>query len=64
MKKTYLGDGLYASFDGYGIQLTAENGIEISDRVYVEPQVYEALIQFARSINTEHNVNHFQEPSA
>lgn len=41
--KTYLGDGLYASFDGYHIWLTAENGISIQNKVAIEPAVYHAL---------------------
>lgn len=46
--KIYLGDGAYAEFDGYGFVLTAENGIEATDRIYLEPDVYEKLVEFAR----------------
>ena len=45
-EKTYLGDGLYASFDGLGIELTTENGIETTNTVYLEPEVYGALVMF------------------
>lgn len=44
MKKTYLGDGLFASFDGYRIWLTAENGIHVMDKVALEPAVYQSLL--------------------
>jgi hypothetical protein len=46
MKKTYLGDGLFANFDGYHIVLTAENGIEATNTVYLEPAVYAALVRY------------------
>lgn len=43
----YLGDGLYASFDGFMITLRAprENG---DHWVGLEPQVYAALTRFAK----------------
>ena len=46
-KETYLGDGLYASFDGFSIWLRAprENGDHL---VALEPSVYAALTAFAR----------------
>jgi hypothetical protein len=45
--KVYLGDGVYASFDGYAIELTTENGIETTNTILLEPEVYEALEQYA-----------------
>lgn len=45
-EKTYLGDGCYATFDGYGVELTTENGIATTNTIYVEPQVYGALVQY------------------
>lgn len=48
--KSYLGDGLYAAFDGFHIILTAENGIEISNQVYLEDQVFESLLLFAEKV--------------
>ena len=44
----YLGDGLYAYHDGYGVWLTAEDGIRVTDGVYLEPQVFVALQEFLR----------------
>jgi hypothetical protein len=45
-QETYLGDGLYASFDGYQITLRAprENG---DHYVALEPSVYAALVKYA-----------------
>lgn len=53
MNKTYLGDGAYAAFDGYGIILTAENGIEATDTVYLEPQVYHKLVAFVDGLKAQ-----------
>jgi hypothetical protein len=50
MAKVYLGDGVYASFDGFRIVLTTEDGITESNRIYVEPQVYEGLEAYARKV--------------
>jgi Holliday junction resolvase len=44
-----LGDGVYASFDGFQIVLTAENGAETTNRIYLDPDVIGALIRFARA---------------
>lgn len=43
LEKRYLGDGLYADYDGFQIVLTAENGIEATDRVCLEPEVLSAF---------------------
>ena len=44
--ETYLGDGLYASFDGFRIVLRAPR--EQGDHVIVlEPAVYRAIVAFA-----------------
>lgn len=45
-KKDYLGDGLYIDTDGFGISLTAENGVEVLERVYLEPGVFRALLRY------------------
>jgi len=49
-KKRYLGDGVYADFDGYSIILTSENGVQILDRIYLEPDVYNALTQYVEHL--------------
>ncbi len=45
-KSIYLGDGVYAVFDGYGIWLTAEDGVQATDAIYFEPSVLDALVGF------------------
>jgi hypothetical protein len=42
----YLGDGVYAIFDGSGVWLHANDHLHPSDKVYLEPQVLEALNKF------------------
>ena len=42
----YLGDGVYALFDGYGIWLHANDHKNPTDRVYLEPEVLQGLIGF------------------
>ena len=37
--KRYLGDGVYVEFDGYALVLTAENGIEATNTIVLEPDV-------------------------
>lgn len=51
--KEYLGDGAYAEFDGFGIMLTAENGIAATDTIYLEPDVLRSLIRFAKNQRME-----------
>lgn len=42
----YLGDGVYASFDGYHIVLDLR--AQGSDRIALEPAVFRRLVQFSR----------------
>jgi hypothetical protein len=51
--KQYLGDGVYADFDGWNIVLTAENGISATDRIVLEPQVLEELFRYEKRIQSE-----------
>ena len=48
-KETYLGDGLYCSFDGWQIKLRAprEDGDHV---VYLEPAVQVAFVEFIERI--------------
>lgn len=48
--KEYLGDSVYAEFDGDGINLTTENGFGPTNTVYLEPRVFLALNRFAKRI--------------
>lgn len=50
MDETYLGDGLYASCDGFQICLRAPRGSGEDHRVYLEPKVYKALTEYYQSL--------------
>ena len=45
--KLYLGDGVYAemSADGY-LALTTENGVSVTNTIYLEPEVIESLYDY------------------
>lgn len=43
---TYLGDGAYAEYDGYSIWIYTSNGEEETNRICLEPNVYENLVDF------------------
>jgi hypothetical protein len=47
-QKVYLGDGAYVQWDGFGVVLTAENGIEATDRVVLEPEVLGELVTYLK----------------
>ncbi len=58
--KRYLGDGVYVAHDGFGIMLTTENGISVTNRIILEPSVifaFEAYIQDLKDAVAEANVN-------
>jgi len=44
----YIGDGVYAGFDGEGIWLYTGSHDYPDNRVYLEPQVLDSLIRFAK----------------
>jgi len=49
-KKIYIGDSVYAAFDGSGITLTTENGMGATNSIYIEPNVFQNLVNFADDI--------------
>ena len=44
--KTYLGDGVYANYDGFRVILTTENGLSINNIIYLENEVISALLKY------------------
>lgn len=55
MRKTYLGDGLYATFDGYELVLKANSDESPTDTVYLDPRVTDELLEFIRRCRGECN---------
>lgn len=50
--KVYLGDGVYVEFDRAPnmLKLTTENGIEVTNTIYLEPEVYTALVAYVDAL--------------
>lgn len=48
--KVYIGDGVYAEVDFGRIWLTTENGYETTNRICLEPEVYEVLLEFVEAL--------------
>lgn len=49
MDKEYLGDGVYIEgFDSGELILTTENGVEVTNSIYLEPEVVTALQTYLR----------------
>jgi hypothetical protein len=46
LNKQYIGDGVYVEIDELGLVLTTENGIETTNRIVLEGDVYGALEQY------------------
>jgi hypothetical protein len=47
-QQTYLGDGVYASFDGYQIWLAVNH--HTNNVVAIEPNVMESLMRYAAQV--------------
>lgn len=49
-KERYLGDGLYASFDGYQVRLWAPR-VDGEHEVFMDPDVYRELVRFESELH-------------
>jgi hypothetical protein len=50
LKDVYLGDGLYAHFDGYQIELYAFNGVGKTASVFLEPAVLKSFLAYVEDL--------------
>jgi len=48
--KRYLGDAVYADHDGFALVLTTEDGISVTNRIVLEPEVYAALLEYVKKL--------------
>ena len=46
--RSYLGDGVYADIERGMIKLTTEDGIRATNTIFLEIEVYDALVEVAR----------------
>jgi endo-beta-N-acetylglucosaminidase D len=53
MNIDYLGDGVYVEMEGGMIKLTTENGICVTNTIYLEPDVYMALVDYVKRLTHE-----------
>lgn len=53
----YLGDSVYAGFDGFGVWLAQCNGGPLFAHTYMEPKVIEALNRFIQYKREQHGNN-------
>jgi hypothetical protein len=51
--KTYLGDGVYADYDGYYIILTTEDGYHSTNKIYLDDEVVDELRSFIKKVRAE-----------
>jgi len=49
--QTYLGDGLYAEFDGFQLCLFASNGEARTNEVYLDNHVWASLLEFVKRLD-------------
>lgn len=50
-KKAYIGDGAYVELGPCGIVLTTEDGINITNRIVLEPEVLDALLKWIKNLS-------------
>jgi hypothetical protein len=48
--KAYLGDGVYVDLDSGMIKLTTEDGIQATNTIYLEAEVYQNFIQWVKRL--------------
>lgn len=54
LPKHYLGDSVYAEWNGHQIVLTTENGFGPSNRIVVEPEVWAMLRRYVDWVAEAH----------
>ena len=66
MKKTYLGDGVYAQYDRSAehIILTSEDGFQITNVLYVDNIVADRLIEFIKDLQQDMAIDREVEKNA
>lgn len=53
MSKQYLGDGAYAEVEGDDLKLTTENGIYVTNVIYLDKEGVQKLLAFIYAHNEE-----------
>lgn len=51
----YLGDAVYASWDGFHVWLSTSNGLEITNEVALDPEVLKNLMLYLEGLKVDRN---------
>jgi hypothetical protein len=51
--KTYIGDSVYAEIEYGQLKLTTDNGMGKSNTIYLEPEIWDSLVLWVKSVNKE-----------
>jgi len=57
MSKEYLGDSVYAEIERGMIKLTTDNGLGASNTIFLELEVYDALVEFVERAKAIHRAH-------
>ena len=49
-QKVYLGDSVYAQCDGYHIILTTENSVDVTNKILLDPYVFDTLVKYEQEL--------------
>lgn len=47
-EQAYMGDGVYARRDKFGVTLTTNNGVKVTNEIYLDAEVLEALMIYCK----------------
>lgn len=50
---TYLGDSLYANFDGYQIELFTFNGLGVTNQIYLDTETLKCFLSYVERIRND-----------
>lgn len=48
--KEHIGDGVFVDHDGYHVVLTTEDGVQTTNRIYLDPGVFLALYNWHQQL--------------
>ena len=52
MKKVYLGEGVYVQMEDGMLKLTTENGMDVTNTIYLESPVWINLVGYVERLKT------------
>lgn len=53
LDKIYIGDGLYADWDGEHVVLTTENGIATTNTIYLTDETWASLVDYIDALRAK-----------